>query len=122
MTQKERISQQRNKTVWNLSPLFKHDDDPRIEREKGEVEKKSYEFINAWKDRIDYLKDPLILRQALDEYEKWKRACGTDGNPGYYFWLRTQQDQNDPENYFFLHAGSFPSGAIFLLKRFSKIV
>jgi oligoendopeptidase F len=87
---------QRNQIVWNLDFLFEHDDDPRIEKEKKEVEEKSYEFINAWKDRSDYLRDPAILQQALVEYEKWKRRWGTDGNPGYYVWLRTQQDQNSP--------------------------
>ncbi len=43
------------------------------------------------------MKIPAILRQALDQYESWKRQYGTDGDEGYYFWLRTQQDQNDPK-------------------------
>jgi oligoendopeptidase F len=38
-----------------------------------------------------------MLRQALDHYEAWKRRYGTDGDEGYYFWLRTRQDQNDPK-------------------------
>ncbi len=87
---------ERHKTDWNLTPLFKHDDDPRIQSEKEEVEKKSYEFINAWRGRTDFLRDPSILKEALDQYERWKRDYGSDGNPGYYFWLRTQQDQNNP--------------------------
>ncbi len=58
---------------------------------------KATQFINAWKDRTDYLEDPVVLRQALDQYEAWKGRCGTDGDEGYYFWLRTQQDQNDPK-------------------------
>lgn len=61
------------------------------------IEQKSYDFINTWKDRTDYLEDPVVLRQALDQYEAWKRLYGTDGDEGYYFWLRTQQDQNDPK-------------------------
>ncbi len=100
MDQKEKGTLKRtslkHKTDWNLTPLFKHDDDPRIQSEKEEIEKKSYEFINAWRDRTDYLRDPSILKQALDQYERWKRAYGSEGNPGYYFWLRTQQDQNNP--------------------------
>jgi oligoendopeptidase F len=84
-------------TVWNLRLLFENDRDPRIEDEMAEVERKSYGFINKWKNRKDYLRDPEVLRQALDEYEEWKRDCGADGNPGYYFWLRTQQDQNSPD-------------------------
>jgi oligoendopeptidase F len=84
-------------TVWNLSPLFKSDSSPRMAAKRKVVEQKSYEFINAWKDRSDYLENPVILRRALDQYEEWKRSCGTDGDEGYYFWLRTQQDQNDPK-------------------------
>ncbi|MCK9420798.1 MAG: M3 family oligoendopeptidase [Nitrospirae bacterium] len=84
-------------TVWNLKPLFSGDNDPRIEEKRKLVGKKSTAFINTWKDRTDYLEDPVILRQALDQYESWKRQYGTDGDEGYYFWLRTQQDQNDPK-------------------------
>jgi oligoendopeptidase F len=84
-------------TVWNLKPLFQSDTDPRMEKKRRIVEQKSYEFINAWKDRTDYLEDPLVLRRALEQYETWKRRYGTDGDEGYYFWLRTQQDQNDPK-------------------------
>lgn len=82
---------------WNLSPLFKYDDDPAMEEKRKEVGEKSYEFINKWKDRADYLEDPEVLTQALDEYEYWKRFFGTEGGEGYYFMLRTSQDQNDPK-------------------------
>ncbi len=84
-------------TTWNLKPLFSGDDDPRIEQKRKILEQKSYEFINAWKDRTDYLEEPAVLRTALDRYEEWKRGWGADGDEGYYFWLRTQQDQNDPK-------------------------
>ena len=85
------------RSVWNLKPLFAGDNDPRIEESRKRVEKKGYEFINAWKDRTDYLEEPAILRQALDQYESWKRQYHTDGDEGYYFWLRIHQDQNDPK-------------------------
>ncbi len=85
------------RTVWNLKPLFAGDNDPRIGEKRKLVEKESTAFINTWKDRNDYLEDPEVLRQALDQYESWKRRYGTDGDEGYYFWLRTQQDQNDPK-------------------------
>ncbi len=82
--------------VWDLGSLFSGDDDPAVDEVIRKVEKESLRFINKWKDRRDYLQKPPVLRQALDEYEKWKRRFGTDGDAGYYFWLRTQQDQNDP--------------------------
>jgi oligoendopeptidase F len=104
MMMKEKMMSRINKpavnaeqTIWNLKPLFKSDDGPLLDEKRKIIEQKSYEFINTWKDRVDYLEDPLVLRQALDQYEAWKRQYGTDGDEGYYFWLRTQQDQNNPK-------------------------
>ena len=82
---------------WDLSPLFSGDGDPRIEKEMQRVETESYRFIRKWKGRRDYLFEPRVLREALGEYERWSRTCGFDGDAGYYFWLRTEQDQNSPE-------------------------
>ena len=82
--------------VWDLATLFSGDDDPRIEEQKKLIHKKSYAFINRWRGRRDYLKDPVLLAEALREYETWIRQCGSDGNPGYYFWLRLQTDRNNP--------------------------
>ena len=87
----------KKKPVWNLKPLFSGDSDLRMEEKRKTLERESYAFINTWKDRTDYLENPVTLRQALDHYEAWKRRFGTDGDEGYYFWLRTRQDQNDPK-------------------------
>lgn len=95
MTKKKREYTAEKGLVWDLSPLFRSDDDPGIEKNLKQVEKKSYAFINAWKDRTDYLHDPAVMKEALDAYERWKHGWGTDGDAGYYFWLRTQQDMND---------------------------
>ncbi|HYA32068.1 MAG TPA: M3 family oligoendopeptidase [Thermodesulfovibrionales bacterium] len=67
-----------------------------MEQKRKLVEKTSAAFIAKWKTRRDYLKDTGMLRKALDEFEVWNRHYGTDGDEGYYFMLRTQQDQNDP--------------------------
>ncbi len=83
-------------TLWDLTPLYTSDNDRRMGKKRKVIERKSYEFINAWKDRTDYLEDPAVLRKALDHYEAWKHSFGSDGDEGYYFWLRSQQDQNDP--------------------------
>ena len=85
-----------DRTVWNLKPLYQSDDDPLMAKKRKVLKRKGYEFINAWKDRTDYLEDPVVLRRALDQYESWKRSFDTDGDEGYYFWLRVQQDQNAP--------------------------
>ena len=62
--------------TWNFKRLFDGDDDPNMEKKRKIVQQKSYEFINKWKDRKDYLKDPAALKQALDEYEQWRAKYG----------------------------------------------
>jgi oligoendopeptidase F len=92
-----RKSNKKSGNAWDLKPLFSTDHDPSIEKELKRVETNSYRFIGKWKARRDYLADARILAQALDEYERWRRDCGSDGDAGYYFWLRTEQEQNNPE-------------------------
>jgi oligoendopeptidase F len=84
-------------TTWNLSLLFKSDEDPEVEAERTKVKEVSYAFINKWKDRQDYLEDTKVLREALDEYNAWIQDYGTDGTEGYYFGLRSALDENDPK-------------------------
>jgi len=85
------------KYQWNLSSMYKDDNDPRMEKDRELVKEKSYAFINKWKDRYDYLRNPKILKEALDEYEEWNHYFGTDGTEGFYYWLRTEQDQSNTD-------------------------
>ena len=84
-------------TTWNLKPLFKSDNDPQIKKHRKVVKKESYKFINKWNSRDDYLKSPKVLKQALDEYEKWIYQYGAMGNEEAYFYLRYYQEQNNPK-------------------------
>lgn len=86
-----------SQTDWDLTPLFKSDNDPEIKKQRSVFEKKSYRFINKWKRRTDYLKNPAVLKQALDEYEHWQSVYSPEGNEGYYFYLRSEQNQLDPK-------------------------
>ncbi|TSC90957.1 MAG: Uncharacterized protein CEN90_684 [Parcubacteria group bacterium Licking1014_17] len=83
--------------VWNLKPLFKSDNDSRIEKERRIILQKSCAFINKWKKNTDYLTDPKTLLTALREYEKWIGEYAEGGDGGYYFWLRNRQNQNNPD-------------------------
>jgi oligoendopeptidase F len=85
------------RNVWNLAQLFESDDSPEIQANRKKVRAAADAFVSKWRDDKRYLRDPLVLRKALDDYEKWSRFFGYDGNEGYYFWLRTSQDQNSPE-------------------------
>ena len=62
------------KTKWDLTSLLGSENDKEIEKQKSLIKKENYKFINKWKDRKDYLKEPLILKGALDEIRKTKSA------------------------------------------------
>jgi oligoendopeptidase F len=83
--------------TWNLSDLFASDDDPGIEENLKNVEHKNYEFINKWRGRDDYLKEPAVLKEALDEFEELERNYGASGDAGFYFNMRRAQEQNNPK-------------------------
>lgn len=91
------------KTEWDLSPLLKSDNDPTVSSRRKEVEKRASVFIKKWKSSSEYLQNPSTLRKALDEYEELSKGTFGKGemsggnNEGYYFWLRSQQDLNDPK-------------------------
>ena len=58
------------KTSWDFSPLFKGDDDPKIELERINLRTQVNAFISKWKERDDYLQKPEVLQEVLNEYEK----------------------------------------------------
>jgi oligoendopeptidase F len=82
---------------WNLTPLFKGDTDPEIKKKQEASLKASYNFINKWRIRKDYLSDPKTLAVALKEYERWGADFGTNDQVCYYFWLRSEQEKNNPK-------------------------
>lgn len=81
-------------TEWDLSPLFVSDTDPKIEEEKKRAEAETMRFVNKWESRSDYLSDPKVLKEALDDYNFWIESSGTDGKVGYYFSLRQSVEDN----------------------------
>jgi oligoendopeptidase F len=82
-------------TSWNLKPLFKNDTDPAMKKKRTEHERATLKFVRKWKNRADYIKDPKILKRALDEFEKWQNNFGIYGDLVYYWWLRSEQEQNN---------------------------
>src|SRR3989344_1188668 len=93
------------KSEWNLSPLFSGDNDIKISERRKECEERVSAFVKKWKGRdgteqltpassavsslshkvlnekkqglYDYLKEPDLLAEALDEYENWMANFGT---------------------------------------------
>lgn len=86
-----------SKTKWDLSSLGAGDDDPKFSEKRKAILAANYTFINKWKDRDDYLKEPSVLKEALDESEALARAYGSAGDEGYYFSLRSAQDEDNTE-------------------------
>ena len=85
-----------SKTIWNLFPLFKSDNDPAIEEKRKAVKEESYKFINKWSKRTDYLEQENVLKEALDEYESLAGNYGMAGHENLYLFLRRSVDQNNP--------------------------
>jgi oligoendopeptidase F len=85
------------KTNWDLSSLFKNDNDKRMEKERKEILKKNNFFIKKWEGNKEYLRNPKILKRALDEYSEIQKKYSTSGKQGFYFSLRFHQEENNPK-------------------------
>ena len=88
-------NQKRKNTKWNLKLLYKNDTDPRIGADLQRAKEETQKFIAKWKNSNTYLKDPVTLFEALQEYETWFENFGLNGNVGYYFSLKAQLDKLD---------------------------
>ena len=84
-------------STWNLKPLLTSDNDPKSSTHRKTVENRTAAFVKKWSANQKWLTDPKVLRQALDEYEHWLATVGESGPEGYYFWLRTAQNEIDPK-------------------------
>ena len=83
------------KYTWDLSPLFK--DEIYIGLHRVISEKVSYQFINKWKNRVDYLTNPNILRAALIEYSTLQKNIGLNYKEVYFYELKSALDESNPE-------------------------
>lgn len=79
-----------------MTLLYAEDTDPLMEMDLAESKKKCRAFCRTWKKREDYLREPSVLKQALDEYEALLATWGTSKNVGYYWSLRYALDQSNP--------------------------
>lgn len=91
------------KTEWDLSHLEKGGS---FEEKRKKWKEETSRFAAKWKKRKDYLENPKALKEALDEYERWSEFYGpstdefsasSSSDETYYFWLKTQADQSNPE-------------------------
>lgn len=81
-------------TNWQLS-LKK--DSAEFSKERERYARLTQQFIQKWQNRTDYLENPELLREALNEYEKWEKEFGGFGDEGFYLHLATSLDQNNTD-------------------------
>jgi oligoendopeptidase F len=84
-------------TEWNLKQLYKSTKDPKIKKDIESSKKAVEDFVKKWKDNNEYLDNPKVLKQALDEYERLNTDPGICDKPLYYFLLLNSLDQSDPK-------------------------
>ncbi|MCA9391980.1 M3 family oligoendopeptidase [candidate division WWE3 bacterium] len=85
------------KTKWDLSPLLPTTDDGAINKLRAKQQAAADDFVSKWEPRSDYLESPEVLKQALDEYEKFHSEFSCYGSEWAYYSLQGALDQSDPE-------------------------
>ena len=91
------MSETKSLTKWNLNDLLPAADADSVDKILKEVSEKVGEFVAKWKEREDYLIEPSVMKEALDDYESLVANYGTSGNAGYYFSLKALLDQSNVE-------------------------
>lgn len=86
-----------SKNTWDLTPLFDNDNDPKMKEYESLVEIETDKFASKWKSNKNYLTDPKVMLEALDEYENWAKDYGIYNKLGYYLSLRLAQDQENTQ-------------------------
>lgn len=84
------------KTNWDLSQLYKSNDDPQIEKDLREIEAAYDGFAEKYSGREDYLKDEKKLAEALADNEKLLGDFAAD-KPILYFYYKRDLNSKDSE-------------------------
>lgn len=85
------------KTNWDLNVFFSGNNDKNIEKDINDWKKSAERFIDKWIKCDDYLSSAEVLKNALDDFEKWNQKFGSVSNAYYYFWLKRELMQDNPE-------------------------
>ncbi|PIP86396.1 hypothetical protein COW82_02300 [Candidatus Campbellbacteria bacterium CG22_combo_CG10-13_8_21_14_all_43_18] len=86
------MKKQKYQTEWNLRSFFK-DGPQNVKREREKIKKAYLSFAQKWKKRTDYLKNPKVLRKALDEFERLATNYAS-GELRYLFLRETKETDN----------------------------
>ncbi len=66
-------------------------------KERKEIEKAHLGFRDKWKNNSEHLKNPEVLKNALEEYNSLIENYFLGGSEGYYYWLKQAQEENNVE-------------------------
>ena len=83
------------KTAWDLSLLYSSLKDPRIEQDMKKAERATAQFAKKWKGTKKYLSSPLVLKEAIDEYQELINI--SSGAPYLYAMYRKILNTHDKE-------------------------
>ncbi len=86
----------RYKTNWNLKLLYQSADDPQLQLDLEQYQKKRRIFAEKYQNRTDYLTDANQLLVALTEYEQLISDLN-GGRPLIYFHYLTSINSNEPK-------------------------
>jgi len=84
-------------TEWNFKELISEETQDAIDTELKKIEAAVNKFVKNWKENDEFLKNPIILKKALDEYEELHRKFGTSGKVGLYIHLKRHIDSENTE-------------------------
>lgn len=90
-------------TTWDLTKIYTPKNEKDFEDELKLYEESAMLFVNKWNPRLkegirdDYLNNPKVLKEALDEYELWSRDANGYQKISYYYSLASALDQTDPK-------------------------
>ncbi|GAB4286886.1 MAG: M3 family oligoendopeptidase [Candidatus Dojkabacteria bacterium] len=83
------------RTSWNLDLVLSKLELKNLKKLRESVITKIEAFHNKWKNNKEYLTDPKVLKQALDELEDIRANYGFHGKEVYYYWLKKILNQQD---------------------------
>lgn len=79
--------------TWDLSQLYSSPDDPQIEKDIREFEKRTSSFAASYENKTAHLESPLALLPVLESYEAMNDLA--DAKPLLYFYFRRDSDATD---------------------------
>jgi len=84
-----------DRASWNFELLLGSRGEIGLPELRAEAIAETEKFVKKWKERTDWLEDPAVLKEALDEYENWARFYGPNTIEEFYLGLRLEQDQSN---------------------------